>query len=429
MVHEHPIEEQGISSPRRRILLTGDGSFLAHMSRLVEVGRVLRDQHGHEVVFAASGGFAWLPEKAGFPVHPIWTAPGEATLSIVARAGLVHPGEVYPLIHAGLQDDLRVLDLVQPDLVVADMRWTAHLATELKDVPYATICNGFWTRFSTTPFPALPNHVTTRVLGEPMAARLVAASQGTITRWASKAYQQLRTHHGLAPTGTRDIYDIIEADLVLLADIPEFAATHGLPDHYHYVGPILWESDWANWQPEPWFHRLDGSRPVVYVTVGSTGARELFGEVVRRFGNTDVLVVMTTAGRVDVSGAPENIICVDYAPGRLVMERSDVVVCHGGNGTMNQAILAGCPVVGLPEHVDQALNLERARELGWARSLQRTRNLGERLELAVRTVISTPSYRASVRRLQEAAGRWDGPRMAAERLSAFVGALPARAVA
>jgi UDP:flavonoid glycosyltransferase YjiC (YdhE family) len=97
---------------RFRILMAGDGNFLSHTSRLLEVARVLRGRYGHEVVFACRGPYRWLIESEGFPVYDVYTAPGEMTLELVSKMGLVPPQRIYQRIERDLHADLECLERV-----------------------------------------------------------------------------------------------------------------------------------------------------------------------------------------------------------------------------------------------------------------------------------------------------------------------------
>ena len=99
-----------------------------------------------------------------------------------------------------------------------------------------------------------------------------------------------------------------------------------LPTNFHYIGPILWEPDV---QTPNWLEELDSERPTLYFTMGSTGNPSFFEQAIEIFGNSEYQCMMTTAGMVELSNVPDNFFVVDYAPGSMIMEKSDIVVCHG----------------------------------------------------------------------------------------------------
>ena len=193
-------------------------------------------------------------------------------------------------------------------------------------------------------------------------------------------------------------------NLNLIVDTPDYGPTEELPDSFQYIGPIVWEPDIA---PPPWLDRLDPDRPTVYFTMGSTGYPHFFELAVELFGDSEYQGVMTTAGMAQFDKLPDNFFAADYAPGSALMERSDVVVCHGGNGTIYQALGHGVPIIGIPTMHDQEFNLDRVVALGAGIHLSELRFRPEHLEQAVQEVLANGSYREGARRQQAGLGQFN----------------------
>ena len=404
----------------KTFLMVGDGNFLAHISRLLEVALELR-KLGHRVVFAAHGAFARLPRESGFEVESVYTVDKDTTLALAKRAGLVNHRWWYETVERSIQSDVEVIRKVKPDAVIGDMHWTLHTSSELAGVPYISITNACWTNYDASPIYAFDDHFSTRLLGRRLATRAMPTlKEGLASYWAL-AYRQLRKKYGLDPKKARNIFRVIEGDLTLLADIPEYAPTRELPDSMHYVGPILWNSAWSDWQAPAWFRDLDPTRPTVYFTLGSSGEVDYFRQVRDVFAGTRFQVIMTTGGLVaGVDNLPENIHVLDFAPGLEIMKRSDVVLNHGGNGTIYQAIAAGIPIIGIPAHVDQERNLQRVEDLGFGLKLRERTCNGQKILDAVNEVVRNPGYRQAARELQRSVEKYDGPVAAADLIDRFM---------
>ena len=52
------------------------------------------------------------------------------------------------------------------------------------------------------------------------------------------------------------------------------------------------------------------------------------------------------------------------------MAGADLVVCHGGQGTLAAAALAGKPVLVLPTQLEQAMAARRVQACGWGLALE-----------------------------------------------------------
>lgn len=155
---------------------------------------------------------------------------------------------------------------------------------------------------------------------------------------------------------------LVGKDLTLLADLPEFFPTKNLPADYHYIGPLIG----GGGMPAPaWWPPPKNGRPLIYITMGTTGIGDFFHKVFELSKSADLAVVMTTGGAAkDLASVPGKFYVEDFIDGNLVMQSADLIVCHGGNGSIIQALLNGKPVIGIPNTPDAAFNMRRVEALG-----------------------------------------------------------------
>jgi UDP:flavonoid glycosyltransferase YjiC (YdhE family) len=91
---------------------------------------------------------------------------------------------------------------------------------------------------------------------------------------------------------------------------------------------------------------------------------------------------------------PDNAVLVDWLSYSQGMAASDLVVCHGGHGTVARALGAGAPVICCPAVGDMAENGARVAWSGAGLMLP-WRLLGRRtLRLTVRRILADPAFRA-----------------------------------
>jgi MGT family glycosyltransferase len=399
-----------------RILVIGDGGFLSHVSRPLEIAKHLRTA-GHEVSFAASGQYSNLASDAGFAVLPIYTVPLDRILSRsrIGRADWYALEQIRDTVSA----DRAIFDEVKPDIVLGDFRHSLHTSCEMARIPFASILNASWTNYYSIDYRAPEHLAITGILGKALATKISPWVKYAILRWDVRAHNHYRRQVGLAPF--KNVWDMFSGDLNLLTDIPEYGPTHNLPRNFHYVGPVIWEPDVA--APE-WLHKLDPDRPTIYFTMGSTGHAQYLDNALELFGGTQYQCLMTTAGLLEPSNVPNNFYVCDYAPGSLLMEKSDVVVCHGGNGTIYQAMQHGVPIIGIPTMHDQEFNLQRVTDLGIGIELSDLHFKPEHLSHAVEQVLSDASFREAAQRYRQVLAGYDGPRAAARLIGEYHSTLP-----
>jgi len=160
---------------------------------------------------------------------------------------------------------------------------------------------------------------------------------------------------------------------------------------------------------------------VVYFTLGSTGFPHTLRSVINSLRDSRLYVVVSSgdlADPADLEPLPDNFYVTRYLPGSQMVHRCDLVICHGGNSTVYQALKAGVPVIAVPTHFDQRLNAELLINAG-AGIMVRPEEAGK-IEPVVQEVLSNPSYRENAVRLQKILAGYDGPRIAARLIHAHL---------
>ena len=139
-----------------------------------------------------------------------------------------------------------------------------------------------------------------------------------------------------------------------------------------------------------------------------------------RWYDAPVRVIATSNGRepAEPIPVPGNAVLVPWLSYAKTMPLCDVVVLHGGHGTLVRALAAGCPVVVCPGAGDMNENAARADWAGVGVRIP-PRWLGARsLRLAVRSALR-PRVRARAAALARWAAAHDGRVTAALELEAW----------
>jgi MGT family glycosyltransferase len=184
--------------------------------------------------------------------------------------------------------------------------------------------------------------------------------------------------------------------LVLTSEAFDFPAE--FPENVRYVGAILDDPEWAGDEvPVP-----GGSGPFVLVAMSSTfqDQRESLQRVVDALSRMPVRALVTTGPAIDPTTIEhgDNVRVVRSAPHGALLPAADVVVTHGGHGTVVKALAAGVPLVVLPHGRDQADNAARlvARHAGVKVSRKAK---PKSIASAIDRVLSDPAFAAGARRL------------------------------
>ena len=384
-------------------LLLGAFGDPGHAFPLIALGGALAAR-GHEValqtwtrwegdVRAAGMRFEPAPEYHVFPTRERPLKPYEA----VVRA----TGHTRPLV-AGFA----------PDAVVADILTLAPaLAAELEGVPVATVIPHLdprtergWPPFSSG--ARLPR----TAVGLGLWGGLSRVTDAGLER-GRRELNETRRRLGLGPLDR--VHGGISRELTLVASFPalEYPRAVALPAT-HTVGPLLWEPPADDVALPP------GSEPLVLVAPSTSQdpSHRLLRATLSGLADAPVRVLAVWNGRplgqpIDV---PRNARLVEWVSYARVMPSCDVVVCHGGHGTLARALASGCAVVIVPAAGDMN---ESAARIDWAgvgvRVPRRLCAPGP-VGLAVERVLASPRMRERARELAAWWRSHDPPARAAE---------------
>jgi UDP:flavonoid glycosyltransferase YjiC (YdhE family) len=365
------------------ILLVAEAVTLAHFARIAALAKAL-DATRYDVVVASDPRYAAL-EPSGRAFHPLRSIPSDAFAQALARGKPLYDVES---LSRYVEDDLALLDRVKPDLVVGDFRLSLAVSAPLRHIPYAAVVNAYWSPYAEIAYP-VPDLAMTRILGVPLAQKLFDWVRPFAFALHARPLNQVRRRYGLPSLG-RDLRTVYSwGDYTLYADVPELVPMKTLPTNHRHLGPPLWSAR----TPLPeWWDRLPQDRPVVLLTLGSSGRADLLPLALSALADLPISVVAATAGRVGLAAVPANAFVADYLPLDRAAERCSLVICNGGSLTTYQALASGKPILGLCANMDQLLNMNAIERLGAGLSLRAARVLPGPLKKAVQTLLGDPAY-------------------------------------
>ncbi|HET9674460.1 MAG TPA: glycosyltransferase [Gaiellaceae bacterium] len=166
--------------------------------------------------------------------------------------------------------------------------------------------------------------------------------------------------------------------------------------------------------PPPPPSKRDGATTVYFTlgTVFNLECGDLFARVLDGLRELPFEVVATVGPHVDPAEfgpLPDRFHLAEYVPQSDVLPRADVVVSHGGSGSVLGALAHGLPQVLIPMGADQPLNGKRCEELGLARVLDPIAATPESVRDAVSTVLTDETYRAAAERMRDEIAALPGP--------------------
>lgn len=377
---------------------------------------------GHQVLFvsdeanraaALSTGLsfkAWssAPNRQvlGDPADPLRDWKPRLPTSIV-RA--VCKGVITGPALAYARDTAAVINEFLPDVVVSnELLFGAVIAAEARGVPIALLTANVWcypTRDDIPPFgPGLPPALTI------FERRREAAIRNMIGKWYDAGLADLntaRTAFGLPPL-TLCLSQLEACDRILLGVSAAFDyGAANTPAPFVYVGPLGQTPTWARNAADD-IALIDPSRPNVLVSFSTTHQDQAttLKRTIQALSGLNVNGVVTLGPAFTDLALPRtpNVKIVQQADHDILVPHCELVVCHGGHGTVLRPLMHGKPVVCIPSGRDQPENAQRLVGAGAGLRLPR-RASTRRIRSAIQSILNNPAYTDAARRLAAALGR------------------------
>lgn len=344
----------------RRVLFLAEHVTLAQVVRGVALARGL-DPARWEAHFACASFAPMIFDGVRITRHPIDSVPRADVERAVAEGKRAYD---EPTLARYVEQELALYRQVRPDVVVADLRFSASISAAVHGVPYVNLINAYWcpaARLSRFPVPEHP--IVARV-GVAVAERFFPIAMPQAFAHFARPVNVLRRRYGLSELGSlREM--ITYGDRVAFPDVPSIAPVAPVPPNARYIGPVLWS---PALDAPPFVARArDAGRPVAYVTMGSSGPIDALPVSVAALRDAGFTVLVSTAGRMPPERlAGPHVHAAAMLPGSLAARAADVVVSSGGASTAHQALAEGKPVLAVPYNLDQYLSATALVDAGVA---------------------------------------------------------------
>jgi UDP:flavonoid glycosyltransferase YjiC (YdhE family) len=356
---------------------------IGHLYPLLPLARELRRQ-GHAVAFLGSSSLGDAVAAEGFELLP--AGPGIEALIGAAFAR-------YPELAAMQQMGNQQMRAAIP--IFADVRVEITLSEAL---PAARA----W-----RPDIVVSEHAD--FVG-PLVAAILGAAPATLgfgpghpAGWLAQAGEAVAPHYaaqGLRPPANGGRYDGLYLDTCPPSlQAPLFPR----PAHAQPLRPEAYGRAGAEWTPPDFGDRAD--RPLILLTMGTIfGNPTVFAAALAGLSALDVNVLVAVGPRGEpgaIAADPARVRMERFVPLDRALDRCDLVVAHGGAGTILAALVRGIPLVVIPQGADQFINAERAVAAGAALSIAPADFNSDALRAAVERVRGDRSYAAAAARIRD----------------------------
>ena len=418
-----------------KVVFFPEGAF-GPTNNCVGIGRVLLER-GADVTFVVEESFTGTLEAQGFeealmrlkPPAEVEEAPGQFWKDFVRdtapefRKPTIDQLETFILpVWQELVDGARYVDdrlreifgELEPDVIVQDnvVGFPAVLASARRWVRIVS-CNPLELKDQDLP-PTFSGHPTRdrsgwdefrrryRELHEPLQAQFSAFCE----------------ERGATPLpGLEFVHESPFLNLYLYPEELDYERSRPLGPTWQRLDSCVRSVD-EPFEPPP------GEGALVYVSLGSLGSADvaLMNRLVAALAETPHRYVVSKGPQHELIELAPNMTGAEFLPQPAILPEVDLVVTHGGNNTVTEAVHFGKPMVVLPLFWDQPDNAQRVEERGFGVRLPSYEFEDRELHEAIERLLAAPDPR--LRKASARLQRRPGTERAADQIERVAGAAP-----
>ena len=393
---------------------------------MVAVYRKLVEQGADTVMATHGGAYEFVLQREGIAyqvIEPRLTPDEARRLLDVLTSRPWKPPYERDVLEAHVQSEMAFFERHDAHAIVSGFTLSAALSARGTGIPLVVTHLG-----SFVP-PALEavGFACREVFDNPASALLPKSWLERLAGWFfTRSRFQVRTFNTVArrlgiSEMIRSTFDLLMGDLTLVTDVPEVVGvTEDEMEAWRptdtsrfrpnarlaYAGAMF--AELFGEVPDEVAGFLKTDRPKVYVALASSRP-EYVRQVRDALEGLEVRAVVATTVHEADSVTADNVLLRDFLPSHLVMPLCDLAIIHGGQGSVQTAIAAGIPVIGLPLQPEQNFNLRLVEQHGAGLSFSLRSLARGHLPDAIVAVLEDPAYKTAMRRLQQWQAARDGP--------------------
>ena len=359
-----------------QILFFAEAVTLAHIARCITLADALHASGQYTITIAADNRYDDIIGEVPFQRVPLNSISSRYFAKKLADGMPIYDVKT---LTGYVNEDLAIIDQIKPDFIIGDFRLSLAISARIKKIPYASITNAYWSPYADIKYP-VPEIPLTKFVGVSIAQKLFDLVRPIVFKLHTLAFNQVckKFRQPLLGGDLRKVYT--HADYTFYADAKALIPMHLLPGNHQFIGPLLWS---ASVSLPTWWDTLPLDKPIIFVTLGSSGDSSVLPMLLETLNKMPVTVLCVTAKKIEIETSYSNVFSAEFLPAELAVKKADIVICNGGSPMVYQSIAENKFVIGLPSNLDQYLMMTLADNAGFGELIRAGKANSYNVERAV----------------------------------------------
>jgi len=324
-----------------RFLLIPGNNSLSHAAKALAILEILIHR-GHDARIAVSRRRALFLKKLGFGhyILPDIQESDEAGFPTVNWFN--RPQRTLSCIKA----EVNLLREFKPHRVLGIFRFTLKGSAKIAGIPYDSLICGCMLPGSQEVLGFAPEEpgIENQRYNLEVFYQFAGIKMGTALK-------------ELGLEGIADMREMLKGDRTFLWDFPEFMPLSTTPDVIH-IGPIYWNK-WPYDGVDP-SSIFNNHRPLAVVAFGTCmSSVSTTDRILRLLIEAGYNVLLAAGGNkelLNIMPAEPRVFCCNFAPLHELLPRADLIISHGGQMSIFEALKSKTPILVMPFQPEQAHN-------------------------------------------------------------------------
>jgi UDP:flavonoid glycosyltransferase YjiC (YdhE family) len=266
----------------------------------------------------------------------------------------IHEDNLEDVLH----DQIGVIRELKPDLVIGDAAWTLKMAAEKCRVNYYALLNSYLSPYYSEVRSLPEGHLANTYRGklpEFIFNGMLKLGEYLAYKKYHRPFAKLRKKYGLRKL--KMLPEELQGDKTLLCDDPVLFPTKETDVNHVTLGPVFYRNE----KDEGEYIFKENRHKSIVICMGSSGNFDkisLFNSPL--FSNFNFIV----AGKKLMKNFPPNFAFQEFVNLDIALSKADLLICHGGNGTLYHGLKHQKPILAFPSHFEHVWNMQQIKKLG-----------------------------------------------------------------
>ena len=408
-------------------------AYLSETSRMIAIYNELKSRSIHVIMATHGGPYEWLLKEEGIEyhvIHPHFTDE-RARDFVATNTGEKGLSEFYTAAELSehVQKEIEFFKVEGITKILTGFTLSCAISARAANIPYMVTHLGSFVPPVFERKMLVPTLVTdSKLLNIIPRSWLVALINNLMYKssMATKSFNKVAAEFNVKPF--KSMEEMMMGDTVIVTDVPEILtiseedmeswSRDGKNRKYYnhesrliYGGAIF--ARLFGDLPEEVTAFLQSDLPKIYIALTS-GRSDVLTRVYEAVKDLNAKVIICSTLHKFREKPQNNILVVDHLPSHKVMPLMDMAIIHGGQGSVQTAIDAGIPIIGIPLHVEQGLNVAMIERHGAGLLHSKHRINPIDIREKVERILGDRAFRNNMKILSEYQKKVDGVGRAAD---------------